>query len=132
MVQKQTNCSVMHLKCTLLVLPEKETMVVSCTDPYLHHIVVDNGYNHTDYPQTRNLTLTLCDFDLEEGRVVREVRITRRLMDKCVVFSTTCMRGTLPCRETSGLCTLYCKCHVKGKVRNLPMSRSVYSIQIVG
>ena len=60
--------------------------------------------------------------------MVREVRITRRLKDKCVVFCATCMIGTLPSRKTSGHYSLYCKCHFKGKARNLPMSSSVYSI----
>ena len=59
--------------------------------------------------------------------MVREARIIRRQKDKCVVFCATCMRGTLPCRKTSGWCTLYCKYHFKGKARTLPMSSSIYS-----
>ena len=60
--------------------------------------------------------------------MVREVRIIRRLKDKWGVFCANCMRGTLLCRKTSGHCSLYCKCHFKGKARTLPMSSSVYSI----
>ena len=60
--------------------------------------------------------------------MVREVRIIRRLKDKFLVFFPNCMIGTMPCMKTSGYCSLYCKCHFKGKARTLPMSGSVYSI----
>ena len=60
--------------------------------------------------------------------MVREVRIIKTLKDKCEVFCATFMIGSLPCRKTSGHCTLYCKCHFKGKARTLPMCSSVNSI----
>ena len=60
--------------------------------------------------------------------MVREVGIIRRLKDKWVVFCSTFMIGSLPCRKTSGHCTMYCKCHFKGKARILPMCSSVNSI----
>ena len=60
--------------------------------------------------------------------MVGEVKIIRILKDKWVVFCATFMIDSLPCRKTSGHCTLYGKCHFKGKTRTVPMFSSVYSI----
>ena len=129
MLQNQT-CGVVHLKCTLFGAVREGNHGYQLSRPIptslsgryrvqLHRLTSNQEF---DFDPLR------LRFDLEEERMVREVRIIRRLKDKCVVFCTTSMRGTLPCRKTSGLCTQYCKCHFKGKARTLPMSSSVYSI----
>ena len=95
MLQNQT-CGVVHLKCTLFGAVREGNHGYQLSRPIptslsgryrvqLHRLTSNQEF---DFDPLR------LRFDLEEERMVREVRIIRRLKDKCVVFCTTSMRGT--------------------------------------
>ena len=64
--------------------------------------------------------------------MVREVRIIRRLKDKCEVFCATFMIGSLPCRKTCGHAPSIASAISRGRQEPSPCVVRLILFQIVG